>query len=503
MEPLWNQVLQLLKTNIPTFIGALAILIIGCLVAFVIAALVRAVLRRTTLDERMTQLVMGEKKGEKVNTEEWIARSVFYVIMIFVVITFLQFMNFTVTTEPLNQLLTQIFAFAPRLFAAGILLFVAWLMASLFKRILMRILDAAKIDERLGNRAGIEEDKRIPLTKTFSEATYWLVFLLFLPAVLSTLALEGLLEPVRGMLDVILNFLPNILSAVLIVALGWLIARIMQRIVANFLSAIGTESLSEKIGLAPALGAQGLSGVIGLIVYVMILIPVIIAALNALELEALTTPASDVLAVILGSFPVIFAACMLVAIAFFVGRVVARLITDVLTGIGFNTLLARIGIGKEPAEGQLTLSAVVGKIVLVVIMLFAAIEGSDLIGFNEFADLLVQLLVFTGHVLFGLAIFVIGLYLARFASNAIQASVKTQANLIALSARISIIVVASAIALRQMGVANEIIVLAFGLVLGAIAIAIAIAFGIGGREIAAKQLDEWVKSIKSSSSDKS
>ena len=45
-----------------------------------------------------------------------------------------------------------------------------------------------------------------------------------------------------------------------------------------------------------------------------------------------------------------------------------------------------------------------------------------------------------------------------------------------------------------MGFANEIINLAFGITLGAAAVAVAIAFGIGGRDIAARKLDEWIGS---------
>ena len=45
--------------------------------------------------------------------------------------------------------------------------------------------------------------------------------------------------------------------------------------------------------------------------------------------------------------------------------------------------------------------------------------------------------------------------------------------------------------LREMGLANEIITIAFGLLLGAIAVAAAIAFGIGGRDLAADTLKGW------------
>jgi uncharacterized membrane protein YedE/YeeE len=48
-----------------------------------------------------------------------------------------------------------------------------------------------------------------------------------------------------------------------------------------------------------------------------------------------------------------------------------------------------------------------------------------------------------------------------------------------------------------MRLANEIIELAFGLLLGSIAVAAAIAFGVGGRDLAARQLETWVKGMQS------
>jgi hypothetical protein len=73
-----------------------------------------------------------------------------------------------------------------------------------------------------------------------------------------------------------------------------------------------------------------------------------------------------------------------------------------------------------------------------------------------------------------------------------------QAKLLATAARIATIVLAGAMALRQMGLANDIVNLAFGLLIGAIAIAVAIAFGFGGREVAGRELAEWVASMKTS-----
>ena len=496
MQEVLLNFVQLLLSSIPTVVGALAVLIIGWLIALVVSAVVRRALRRTTVDKRLTGLIAVEG-AEAIEVERWVGRGVFWLIMIFVLVAFFQVLGLTMITEPLNQLLIQVFQYAPRLIGGGLLLLFAWALASILRFFVTRVLKAAKLDERLGTLAGVVEEERVPLSKTLGDAVYWLVFLLFLPALLGALAVEGLLEPVQGMISNILEFLPNIFAAGLILAIGWFVARIVQRIVTNLLAAIGTDRLSERVELDRVLGKQRLSGVLGLIVYFLILIPVLIAALNALGLDAITEPASNMLNVILTALPGIFAAGLLVAIAYVVGRVVSGLITNVLTGIGFNAILARLGVGKEPAEGERTLSEIVGYLVLVGVMLLASMEAAHLLGFTLLADLVAEFTFFAGQVVLGLIIFGIGLYLANLAAEVVKASGAAQASLLALAARISILVLAGAIALSQMGLAGEIINLAFGVLLGAIGVAVALAFGLGGREIAARELEEWLKSVRS------
>jgi hypothetical protein len=377
------------------------------------------------------------------------------------------------------------------------LLAAAWILATLLRRIVRGGLEFAKLDERISGGAGLEGEKQPALSKTLSDSVYWLVYLLFLPTILGTLQLQGLLQPVQALIDRILTFLPNILAAGVLLAAGWFIARIVQRIVTNLLAAVGVDRLGEKVGLAPALGTKRLSGLLGLIVYVFILIPVLISSLNALGLEAITGPASEMLGSVLDAFPSIFAAGLLLALAYVVGRLVAGLISTLLAGAGFNNVLARLGLAKEgSAEGDRTPAAVVGTLILVAIMLFASIEAAGLLGFENLSVLLSSFIAFAGQVILGLVIFGVGLFLANLAADTVRASSAPQAGLLALAARISIIVLAGAIALRQMGLANEIIELAFGLLLGSIAVAVALAFGLGGRDIAARQIEEWRSSFK-------
>jgi hypothetical protein len=492
VQVLLQRIGQLLGGAIPNIVAALVILILGWLVALIVSAAVRAAFRRTDLDDRLARWVAGEEKVEGVETEQWVGKGVFYLIMIFVLIAFFQTLGLTLITQPLNQLLTQVFEYAPRLLGAGLLLALAWVLASGLRLIVSRVLGATNLDERLGDKAGMEEE--VSLADTLANAVYWLVFLLFLPAVLDALALQGILAPIQEMVNELLGYLPNLFGAALILAVGWFVARIVQRIVTNLLAAVGVDRLSERTGLSRALGEQTLSGVIGLLIYVLILIPVLIAGLNALALEAVTQPATNMLNAILAALPAIFGASLVLVIAYVVGRVVSGLISNVLAGIGFNTILARLGLGGEPAEGERTPSQVVGYLVLVAIMLFATIEAFNLLGFEQVADLIGQFTAFAGQVVLGLVILGIGLYLANLASGVVRDSDVGQASLLATLARGAILVFAGAMALRQMGLANEIVNLAFGLLLGAIAVAAALAFGLGGREMASRKLEEWVPS---------
>ena len=491
MQQLVAQLKEFALDRAPEILIALAILVIGWVVAVLWSLLVRKAFKRNEIDNRIACWMVGEERAKSIEIEKWIGRCVFYLIMLFVLVAFFEALGLTVITVPLNRFLIEIFDYAPRLIAPVVLLLLAWVAATGLRFLVRRLLSATMLDEKLSSEAGFEEGESIPLSRTLGDAVYWLIFLLFLPAVLGALNLSGLLEPVQGMLDKILGFLPNLFAAAIILAVGWLLARIVQRIASNLLAAVGGDRLSESVGLDKALGEQKLSGLAGLVLYVLVLVPVLVASLNALSLDAITRPASEMLSTFLAALPLVFAAALVVLIAYLVGRVVAGLVTNLLAGVGFNLVLVRLGIGSEPEGGQQTPSEIAGHLVMVAIMLFATIEAVDVLGFAMLSGLVAQFLVFAGHLLLGLVIFAVGLYLANLATKTIKTSTASQAPVLAVAARVSILTLAGAMALRQMGLANEIITLAFGLLLGAIAVAVAIAFGIGGRDLAAQTLSGW------------
>ena len=496
MEQLVNQITQVVAPYLPRLVSALGILVVGWIVAAIASALIRGALRRTTLDNRLASWFAGQEAAKNINVEVWVGRAVYCLVMLFVLVAVFQTLGLTMLTEPLRGLLTQIFEFGPRLLGAGLLLFVAWALGSAARLIVTRALGATKFDQRLADEAGEDEKAPAPMSKSIGDALYWFVFLLFLPGVLDALGLEGMLDPVKEMVGQVTGFLPNLLTAGITLAVGWFLARIVQRIVTSLLAAVGLDVLSQRVGLARALGDQKLSRVLGVVVYVLIFIPILIGALSALQLTSVTEPLSRMLTMILESIPAVFAAMLVLTVSYMVGRVVAGLVTSLLSGIGFNAILARLGIGRESAEGEAkTPSSIVGSLVLIAIMLFAATEAAGLLGFTALTDIVSEFLGFAGHIVVGLVILGIGLFLANLAASTVRAGGSAHASFLATTARIAIVLLAAAMGLRQMGLANEIISLAFGLTLGAVAVAVAIAFGLGGREIAARQLDNWRQSF--------
>lgn len=72
----------------------------------------------------------------------------------------------------------------------------------------------------------------------------------------------------------------------------------------------------------------------------------------------------------------------------------------------------------------------------------------------------------------------------------------SQANFTATLARVAILVLTTAMALRQLGVANDIVNMAFGIMLGALGVAAALAFGLGSREIAGREVERLVANLR-------
>ncbi|MFQ5545576.1 MAG: mechanosensitive ion channel [Acidiferrobacterales bacterium] len=470
---------------LPRIGGAVIILIIGWLAAVAIRAGIRKSLSMLKLNERV-----GKSGQLDMNLESGIATGGFWVIILIMLIAVFNTLDLQQVSQPLNALVTRIFEYIPHLIAGGVLLLLAWLLATVVRMIVTRTLGATKLDEKLSTEAGM-----MAVGDNIGNVVYWLIILLFLPAILGAFQLEGLLAPVQGMVDKILDMLPNIFGAGLLGVVGWFVAKILRDVVTNLLSAAGADKLGERAGLK---GTLGISRLVGIIVFIFVFLPLLIAALALLEIESISGPATDMLRLVMNAIPNIFAAAVILALTYYVARFVAQLLSSLLSGVGFDTLPERLGLGQAFAKGM-TPSNLVGKIIVFFAMLFAAVEASNRMGFGQVSGLVSTFIEFGGQILLGSVILAIGFWLASLAYQAIvkvSGGNKTAGGI----ARIAILGLVTAMGLRAMGLADDIVNLAFGLTLGAVAIAVALSFGLGGREAAGKQMEHWFSQLRKRSS---
>lgn len=481
---------------------ALAALVffIGWIIAKIIAALVRRLMAWLRIDERVGKATSGSKVPK---LENIVTQATYYLILLFAAVAALQVLGLTIITEPLNALMTSILAWIPRIIAGIAVIIVAWIVASILRGLTRRILDGVNFDRRLGDSAGVTD---WPLSRAVSEVVYWLVWLLFLPIIFAGFGLEALIAPVMTLLADLLGWIPNLIVAALIMVVGLFLARIVQRIVANFFAALGTDRLAARFGLTRYMGKQTLSGLLGLLVFVIVLIPIITAALSALQLASLTAPLTEMLTAILVAIPVIIIAAAIIIVAFFIGRAIGDFVANFLEGLGFDNILARLGLARPETAIAPTTSAVpaavrtpsrvAGALVTLAVVLMAALSAFSLLGLDPLAVLLSQFIVFAWKIVIGVLIFGIGLWIATWLSRFILGSNWPRKHLLAVVARIAVIVLSLSMALSQMGLADSIITLAFGVPLLGVALAIGLAFGLGGREVAASQLQSWQTSVK-------
>lgn len=469
----WNQFHPIL--------AAVAILLIGWIVALVIAAGVKKVLEKLGTNQKLSTAT-----GHRSNIESIVSRVVFWLVMIIAVIGALNVLNLTSVSGPFSNMIQQFLLFIPQLLAALAVGFIGWIVANLVKVGLQKLLDRTQLDEKLSADVGVS-----PISQNISNIVYWLILLLFLPIVLSILGLNGLLFPIQNMLNEMVSFLPNIFIAAVIVFVGYILAKIVRGIIEGLVNSLNLQQQAQKIGLFKN---SNLPQVLGSFVFAMVIITALIIAFETLGIEAISQPATAMLYEIMNAIPHIIAAGLILILAYVVSRFVANLVVEVISGTGVDEIPAKLDVQRF--LGTTKVSCIVGYLIVFFTMLFAVSEAANRLGFEQVSGLISMFIQFGADILLGAVILLVGFWLANLVAKVIGRGEYNSSRWLANLVRILIMGLVVAMGLRAMGIADSIVNLAFGLTLGAVAVAFALAFGLGGRQPAERLLSELMDKAK-------
>ena len=310
-----------------------------------------------------------------------------------------------------------------------------------------------------------------------------LIWLFGALAILQLFDLGGVMAPVQALLNNVMSFVPRVIGAGLIFFIGLFIARIVRDLVVTAIQTVDVEKWANRGGVKAGAGSATISRTVGAIVYILIIIPVAILALDALGLSSVSEPASDMLRLIFDAIPRIIGAAILLGIAYMVSRFVVQILKDVLPGLGVDRAVAEI----DMLPPDIKASTVIARVVQIAITLFGAIAATRMLGFPELTQILDRILELGGRVVFGTVVILVGFLIANMLARVVASS--GGSSLAATIVRWAGIVLFTFMGLQFMGVGDEIVRVAFSaLVIGG-AVAGALAFGLGGREAAAKLLE--------------
>jgi Conserved TM helix len=358
--------------------------------------------------------------------------------------------------------------------AAGILI-ITWILAKAAKWAFARMIDQISFFRR-GTSSG--ESVGMALGRIVS-LFIWLFGLL---AVLQQLGFDSVITPVQGLLGNFIGYADNIVFAAAIFFIGSMIARIVRDIVETALATVNLDKWANMGGVEAVTGNSAISKTIGTIVYVLIIIPVAIAALQMLEISAITDPAMSLLNMVFKSIPLIIGACLLLGLGYVISRWISGLITDLLPGLGADRAIAELGILPDGRSA----SGVIATIVTIAIMIFFAIAATNMLGFPQLTNILQTVLAQAGNVVFGAVLIALGVIVARILQSLVRDT--TGPGIASNAAYWLCVALFIFIGLQQMNIGGPIIEYAFGALAVGASVAFALAFGLGGRDAAARML---------------
>lgn len=357
-------------------------------------------------------------------------------------------------------------------------LFVAWMI----KKVVLHLFKKVNIDEKIGQKIKID----FRLDQFIAKMIYYLVVVYTLLIVLGMMGLNSVLAPIENMLNEFLSFIPNLISAGIIGFVGYLIAKIVSE-AAGFI----TNTLEPYALKAGFKHPDTLSSLAKKLIFILVFLPILIVALDTLKMKAISVPATEMLGTFLNAIPNILAAVITIGVFYVIGKLITGFLVDLLRNVGTDKLSQKMGISRM--IGHQSLVDLLGKLAFAFILFTGIITGVEHLGMSALNDILNNLFQIAGQIFFGLIILAVGAYLANLIGGALK---KSTAAWMAPIAKFAVIGIFLAFALHTMGIAESIVNLAFGLTLGAAATAFALAFGLGGREVASKQLNQYFNTTK-------
>ena len=390
----------------------------------------------------------------------------------------------------INELFNKIYSALPGLLGAALLLVIALFMAFLAKKLTTKGLDKVEFDSKLQKWGMAKNDEESNIfIETIGSLVYFVTILLFTPFIFTGLNLSGVADPIIIMLNKFWDFIPNLLVSVMIIIIGSYLCKFIKKLSRNLFEGIDVDRWYRKLigqqETAEFVTETRLADVLSSIIYVLIYIPIITVALQILGVSTISDPIVSVLNQIVSVIPNVLAAVVLVIIGNFIAKLVADLIESMLKTSGIDKYSQYLNF---KGETSILISNVSAQIIQAVLMIFFLVEAISVLQLDVLNSIGNSIIAYLPAVVSSVIILAVGIIggnvLATFLAKV------SGSKLFGEFIRYGVIIFAVFMTLDQLKFAQTIVNTSFTMLLGAFAVAFALAFGLGGRDFAAKQLEK-------------
>ena len=331
---------------------ALTIIIVGYFISKIAGMLVSGAINKSGLGRKA--------KTTGGNIGKSLSKAVFWVLwLVFILMGLSRFPQLAEPLGGIKEMLDGIFAYLPRIVGAGFIFFIGWILAKIFREAATSTLEAAQVDS-LASRLGTDGVTDVPsnrIARTVGGVVFAIVLFLFSVTALGVLDIDSITIPLTGMLDKVANYVPQLISASVVLGVAVLIGRFVSRLAQDTLPALGVDKTLTAFGALDGEVNSNVvpSKIIGTIAYIGIALMGAIAAMNILGIDQLTEIFND----LLGLGGSITLGAIIIGAGLFIANLISGIVTQtsgVLAGriIKYVTMilvtfmgLSQMGIGQE------------------------------------------------------------------------------------------------------------------------------------------------------------
>lgn len=382
------------------------------------------------------------------------------------------------------------------MFGAVILLIVALILAYFAKKYSVMALEKTDFDQRL-MKWGLSknEEESATFIDTIGTLLYFIIALFFVPFIFNGLGLAGVVDPIGNMFNKFFSYIPNIIAACLIIFIGNLLCKFLKRLLQNILQGMHIDTWYMKVtgqeGQIKGEDEARLAEVVSNIVYVLLFIPILTVALETLGIKTISEPIVGVLNSVMSAVPNILVAVILLFVGSFIAKLVRDLLESILRTSGINQYSKYLNFKGETV---IEISKVIAQVVQALLIVFFIVEAISVLNLEVLNTIGTSIIAYIPQVISGAIILSLGVIGGNILADFLKEV--SSSMLFAEFVRYTVIILASFMTLNQLNFATDIVNSAFIIILSAIALAFGLAFGLGGREFAARQLKNIEASIE-------